>query len=123
MQYGLRDQPCFVLSDKRRRNVAAHGVFHDLIVLGAAEQNADAGVFVRAFAIPIKRLQIEGELAKMFGLKASGFQFECDQALQVAVVEEQIELKILVAHLHTHLLADKGKAVAQFHEELAQVVQ
>ena len=63
LQDGLWDQPCLILSDKRRRNVAAHGVFHDLIVLGAAEQNADTGVFMRALAIPVKRFQIEGKLA------------------------------------------------------------
>ena len=29
------------------------------------------------------------------------------------MVEEQIEFKILIAHLHAHLFADKGEAVAE----------
>jgi len=53
----------FVLGDERRREVATHGIFHDFIVLGAAEQYADAGVFVRALVITVKRFQIEGQLA------------------------------------------------------------
>jgi hypothetical protein len=65
LQDNLRDQPCFILGDKRWRNVAAHGIFHNLIVLGAAEQNADAGVFMRALAIRVKRFQIEGQLAEI----------------------------------------------------------
>jgi hypothetical protein len=48
---------------------------------------------------------------------------ERHQALQVAVVEEQIRFKILIANLHAHLLANKGIAVAQFHEEFAQIAQ
>jgi hypothetical protein len=45
--------------------MAAHGVFHDLIILAAAKQNADAGVFVRAFAVAVERLKIKGELARL----------------------------------------------------------
>jgi hypothetical protein len=100
-----------------------HGVFHDLIVLAAAEQNADAWVFVRALAVPVERLQIKGQLAHVLGFKAAGLQFKRHQALQVAVIEEQIEFEILVAHLHTHLFADKGKAVAKLHQEFAQITQ
>ena len=47
--------------------MAAHGVFHDLIILAAAEQNADAGVFMRALAVAVERLKIEGELAQVLG--------------------------------------------------------
>ena len=39
------------------------------------------------------------------------------------MVEEQIRFKILIANLHAHLLANKGIAVAQFHEEFAQIAQ
>ena len=47
--------------------MAAHRVFHDLIILAAAEQNANAGVFVRALAVAVERLKIEGELAQVLG--------------------------------------------------------
>jgi hypothetical protein len=33
-----------------------HGVFHDLVILRAAKQNADAGVFVWALAVAVKSL-------------------------------------------------------------------
>jgi len=65
LQDGLRDHLGFVLGDKRGGEVATHGVFHDLIILAAAEQNADAGVFVRALAVAVERFQIKGQLASV----------------------------------------------------------
>ena len=103
--------------------MAAHGVFHDLIILAAAEQKADAGVFVRALAVAVERLKIEGELAQVLRIKAHRLQFERHQTLQVTMVEEQIEFKILIAHLYADLFANKGEAVAEFHEEFAQIAQ
>jgi hypothetical protein len=41
LQDGLGDHLGFVLSDERGREVAAHGIFHDLVILGAAEQDTD----------------------------------------------------------------------------------
>src|SRR5580698_5618006 len=55
LQYGLGDHLGFVLGDKRGGEVAAHCVFHNLIILAAAEQNADAGVFMRALAVAVER--------------------------------------------------------------------
>ena len=55
--------------------MAAHGVFHDLIIFAAAEQDADAGVFVRALAVAIKRLQIKGELARCSDSPADARRF------------------------------------------------
>jgi hypothetical protein len=123
LQDVLGDHLGFVLSNERGGEVAAHGVFHDLIILAAAEQNADAGVFVRAFAVAVERLKIEGELAQVLGLKAHRLQLERHQTLQVTVVKEQIKFKILIAHLHADFFADKGEAVAKFHEEFAQIAQ
>jgi hypothetical protein len=40
--------------------MAAHRILYDLIILRAAEKDADAGVFMRALPISIKCLQIEG---------------------------------------------------------------
>ena len=44
------------MGDERGTEVAAHGVFHYLIVLAAAEQNADAGVLVRTLAAAVEPL-------------------------------------------------------------------
>ena len=67
--------------------------------------------------------KIEGELAQVLGLKAHRLQLERHQTLQVTVVKEQIKFKILIAHLHANLFADKGEAVAELHEEFAQIAQ
>ena len=101
--------------------MAAHGIFHYLVVLGAAEEDADAGVFVGAFAVAVECLQVEGQFAHVFRFKAAGFEFKRHETLQVTMVEEQIKFKILIAHLHTNPFSDICKAVAQFHEEFPQV--
>ncbi len=59
----------------------------------------------------------------MFGLKANSLQLKCHETLQIAVIEKQVQFKILVTNLHTHLLADKGKSVAKFHEEHPQIAE
>ena len=112
-----------VLGDQRGGEVAVEGVFHDLLVLAAAEQDADAGVLVGALAVAVERFQIEGQLAHVLRLEAACLQLEGDETLQVAMEEEEIELEVLIADLHAHLLADEGKAVAQLHEELAKIAQ
>ena len=43
--------------------MTAHGVFHDFIVVSAAEEDADAGVFVGTLAVPVEGLQIKDQLA------------------------------------------------------------
>jgi hypothetical protein len=65
LQDGLGNHLGFVLRDERGREVAAHGIFNDLIILGPAEQDADAGVFVWALAVPVERFQIKGQLAEV----------------------------------------------------------
>ena len=119
LQNRFRDHASFVLGYERRQEVSAHGVFDDFIVLGAAEQDTDAGVFMRTLAIAVKRFQIEGQLAQVGGLKAHCLEFEGYEALEVTMIEEQIEFEILIANLHTYSFADKSKAVTELHEEFA----
>ena len=63
--------------------MAADVIFHYLVVLGAAEEDADAGVFGGAFAIAVECPQVEGQLARVFRFKAAGFQLKRREALQV----------------------------------------
>ena len=58
-----------------------------------------------------------------FRLKAASLELKRHQALQVAMVKEEIEFEILIAHLHSDLLADKGKSIAEFHQEFPQIPQ
>jgi len=67
-------------------------------------QNADAGVLVWALPVTIKRFQIEGKLAQVFGFEANSLQLKCHEVLQITVIGEQVQFKILVTDLHTHLL-------------------
>jgi hypothetical protein len=42
---------------------------------------------------------------------------------KLEMIEEQVDVKILAAHLETHLLADEREARAKLDEELADVGQ
>ena len=64
----------FVLGDRRGRKVAAHGIFHDLIVFAATKQDSDAAVFMRALVVPVKRFKVESQLAHMFGFEADSLR-------------------------------------------------
>lgn len=123
LQDGLGDHLGFVLGDERRREVAVQRIFHDFIILGAAQEDTDAGIFVRALAVTVQCFQIKRQLAHVFRLEAAGLEFKCDQTLEVAVVEEEIEFKILIADLYADFLADKSEAVAEFHEKFPQITQ
>jgi hypothetical protein len=63
LQDRLGDHLGFIVGNQGRREMSAHRIFDDLIIVGAAEQDANAGVFMRALAIPIERFQIERQFA------------------------------------------------------------
>ncbi len=58
-------------------------VFDDLIVLRGTQQHADRRALVRLAYIAVQGFKIELQLAKVFGLKFTDFQFDRDQTLQL----------------------------------------
>jgi len=86
LQKRFGDHFSLILSDQRGREMAAHGVFHHFIVFAAAEQDADAGVFMRTLVVPVERFQIKGQLAHVLRFKTAGLQLEGDQWLRVAEI-------------------------------------
>jgi hypothetical protein len=48
-------------------------------------------------------------------------EFKGNKALQIPMIEEQIEFEVLIANLDANLFSDKGEAVAQLHQEFSQV--
>ena len=110
-----------IFSDEGRREGAAEGVFNHFIVLGSAQQHADGRTFVGFAHVAIKGFEIEFQLAEVRGLEFVDLQLERDEALQLAVIEEQVEVEILAADLQQILLADKGEIAAKFEEEPSEI--
>ena len=127
MQFGLHElfvgQLQLVLCDEGGGEVARQGVFHHFFVFVAAEQDADTGVFVWFFYISVQGFEVEVQLAEVFGRKLADFEFEGYQGAESAVVEQQIQVKILIAYLQAVLFAHKNEIAAQFQDERLGVLQ
>ena len=100
----------------------AEGVLDDLVVLAGAQQDADGRALVRLADIAVKRLQIELQLAEMLGLELADLEFDCDQAVQVAVEEQQVEGEIALSDLHRVLGAHEAKVPTQLDEEVLEPI-
>ena len=110
-----------VFGDEGGRNGAAQGIFHDFVVLGGAQKDADGRALVRLSYIAVEGFEIEFHFAEMLGFEFFYFQIEGNKTLQPAVEEEQVEAEILAADLKEVFLADKTKIAAQFDQEAAEV--
>ncbi len=99
----------------------AHGVLNYFVILRSAEKNANAWIFMRPLPVAVQSLQIEGELAHMFWFKPSHFQFEGNEALQVSMIEEQIQFKILIANLNPNPFSNDSEAVSKLQKEFSEI--
>ncbi len=126
MQLGLQQllvrQAGLVLGDQRGRHGPAEGVLDDLMVLGGAEENADRRLLMRFLHVPVEGLQVELELAEMFGLELDDLQLESDQAIEGPVEEEQVKGEIPPADLDRVLAADVAEIAAELDQELLELL-
>ena len=60
---------------------------------------------------------VEAELADVLGLELPGLDLDDDVAMQLGVVEEQVEEEVVAADLKVHLPSDVGEAGAQLNED------
>ena len=93
------------------------GVFNHFIVGAGTQQQADGWILVGLTHITVQSLKIKAELAEVFRLKATDFQFDGYQGVQAAMKEQQVEGKISAADLEGIFRADKTKVAAQFGQK------
>jgi len=117
----LVGQEGFVLGDHGRGERAAEAILDDLAVLGGAEQQADGRALVGFAHIAVEGFEVEIEFAEVLGLKAPGFEFKCDQAIEAAMEEQQVQREILAADLDGIFGADKTEVAAHFDDEILEV--
>ncbi len=75
-----------------------------------------------ALDLAIDRGEVEAQLAQMLGFEFTGFEFDHHIAAQLEVVEEQIHLEFVTAHVQEHLPAHEGKAGAKFQQECGDMI-
>ena len=66
----------------------------------------------------IQRGEIEIHLARMLRLERPRLQVDGDQATQLAVIEEQVDVKILSADLEMMLAGDERKPFSQLEQQV-----
>lgn len=116
-------QKSLVVGDEGWRERAAEGVFHDLRVLGGAEQEADGGILVGFADVGIEGFEVEFEFAEVFGLEAVDLEFDGDEAVQATVEEEQIKGEVAVADLERILGANEAKISTHFTDEVPKLAK
>lgn len=76
---------------------------------------------MRFLHVTVEGFEVELELSQVSRLEPIHFQLESDEAAQPAVVEEQVEEKVLVADLEAVALPDEREVAAEFEQELPEV--
>lgn len=112
-----------VFGYERRGECATQSIFHDLIILTGAKQDADRRTLVLFAYISVESFQIKIQLAEIFRLEPRHLQFKCDQAVETTMKEEQIESKVARSYLHRELRADKAKVPAKLQQKFSHSVE
>lgn len=104
-------------------------------ILGAIDREAPAGK--RDYAVLLLTIQsglragdirnlrlndIEVKLIGIAGLKFTCFQLNYNVTTQIEIVEQQVNVEIVAAHVEVILIAEERKAGAQFQKELGYVL-
>ena len=110
-----------VLGDHGRGKGTTESIFHDFLILGGTEQHSDGWVFVAFSVITVERFEIEIELAEVFGFEATRLEFEGDEGVEATMEKEQIERKVLPAHLQGIFGSDIAKVAPQLGKEAPEV--
>src|ERR1035437_2783225 len=111
----------FELGDAHRSRCVPESVFGNDSILRFAEDKTDAWLVVRMTKEVIDSGEVEVHLPGILGFKPAHFEIDDNEASELQVVEEQIDLEILSSNLERHLTSDEGKSHAEFDEKLAQV--
>ena len=109
------------LGDADRRGHVAERVFDNQLLLGFAEDQADARLVGRVLQEIVDDGQVEVHLAGILRFERPGFQIDNDKAAQLDVVEQQIDAVFLALDFQRILAAEKREADSKLQQELLQV--
>ena len=75
-----------------------------------------------AFDLAIHRSQIKPQLPQMLRFELATLEFDHHIAAQLEVVEQQVDEKLVTAHIQQHLPPDEREARAQFQQEFGDML-
>lgn len=90
------------------------GILSEDAILGLAEDEADGGCVVFVAHEVVHGGAIEIHFTGILGLELAFLEVDDDEAAEVEVVEEKIEVKIAVADFQMILAANEGEAAPEF---------
>lgn len=111
-----------ILLHEQRADHLVSGVFDEQLVLVAAEDDADRRVVAIAVFLAGEVAQIQVHLTDVVGLHVVDLQINEDEAAQDALVKDQINLVVRVVQRNAVLPPDEGETLAEFEQELLEVV-
>ncbi len=94
---------------------------HPVAVL--AEDQANGSIVGFMPQLVVHDVQVEVHLPRIAWLEGPGFQVDDDEAAELQMVEEQVDVEVFITDFDPELPADEGEAFAEFEKELFQVVQ
>ena len=104
----------FVLTDADGFRHILQCVLGNKVILALTEQQPDRGIALRVLDDAIHRRLVEIELSGILRLKLASFQLDHHIATQVEVVEQEVDIKVIAAHIEMILIAKESKAGAKF---------
>lgn len=109
--------------DADRLGDVAQGVFDDEAVRAAAEEEADGGGVLRGAQEVVDGRAVEVELAGVLGTERAHLQVDDDVAVELDVVEDEVDEEVVLADREVVLAAEEGEADAELEHEILQMVQ
>ena len=97
--------------------------FDLLLLLAGAEDDAQRQIFVSLLLVAGQPTQVELHLTLVLGLEPAQLKVDGHQALELAVVEQQVDVEILIIDLDASLACYEGETGAQFQQKLLDLAQ
>jgi hypothetical protein len=92
-------------------------------VLGLAQDQADARPVVGMAQQIVHRREVEIHLPGVLGGELAHLEVDGDEAAELEVIEEQVDVEIVVSNHQVNAPADESEARTQLHQELLDVAQ
>lgn len=97
-------------------------IFCNNVIFTLAKQQTNRGIVMLGLQNAIHGRKIEVELTCIIGLKFACFQFNRNIATQIEIVEQQVNVEIVAAHVKMILIAEERKAGTQFQKKLGYIL-
>jgi len=101
---------------------AAQGIFGDEAFLVLAKDETDAGLVIGMALLIVDHVEVEIHFGRVFRFECAAFQINDDEAAELQVIEEEVQIEIVITEFEVDLTTNEGEAGAELDEEFAQVL-